>query len=229
MRLWAACVLLAAGSSPARSASPYGDLSRSDVTERIAGALPFLKEGLRFWDVYAGKKRGEGEPHTLLVELPDGRTASLKRTEDLARLVDDVATSGQALAYVRFMSDPPASRRHPIAPFEDVGFRELAEAVALEGDVTLRIDAAALRRLHLGEPRVRRLRAAGGRRAFEVSRYVLPDALVERLRRAYERGDEPPSVAEIALAVERVDPSGKVERALHPVGVLPFKVRFTRP
>ena len=210
------------------ASSVAGDTSRFEVTSGIYHHLPFLRPGLKFWDVYPGRNPGHGEPHALYAELPDGHRVQITRSSDLAPLIGSIRTTAEALQYVRFLSDPPAGLDHPIEPFDDVPFYELRTGMGssqIGPMITVSETVLALHRV--SPPTVREIAFPSGESGFHITRFVLLHEQAVSLWEQYTQGQgEALLVTEIGKVEERVRASGGYHLRLERIPVEGFEVEL---
>lgn len=220
--LWLALIPLA---SPG---SVDGETSGFEVTNGIYRHLPFLRPGLKFWDVYPGRNPGHGELHALYAELPDGHRARITGSSDLAPLIGSIRTTAEALQYVRFLSDPPAALDHPIEPFDDVPFYELRTRMGsaqIGPMITVSESVLALHQVSL--PTVREMAFPTGESGFHITRFVLLHEQIVALWEQYtRRPGEGLFVTEIGKVEERVHASGGYHLRLERIPVEGFEVEL---
>ncbi|MFQ5991876.1 MAG: hypothetical protein ACE5NA_05510 [Nitrospiraceae bacterium] len=208
--------------------SVVGETSDFEVTNGIYHHLPFLRPGLKFWDVYPGRNPGHGEPHALYTELPDGHRVRITRSSDLAPLIGSIRTTAEALQYVRFLSDPPAALDHPIEPFDDVPFYELRTGMgSAQVGPMITVSESVLARHQVSPPTVREITFPTGESGFLITRFVLLHEQIARLWEQYtRRPGEGLFVTEIGKVEERVYASGGYRLRLERIPVKGFEVEL---
>ncbi len=157
-----------------------------DLTARIARRLPFLREGVRFDAACSPAWDGKTPDCVYEARFEGKRAVPLRRSQDLKPFLIPIETRAQALALVRFLSDPPSPDAGDAAPFADAPFRELGALVGPPGEEPfLAVPEDVLTAYWIEPPRAAMVRLGEGDWRFVVTRYVF---LNEEMPRAIQDG-----------------------------------------
>lgn len=164
--------------------------------------LPGLREGTQFEASCGPTWDGKRPECVYEAHFGGDRPVPLRRSSDLKPFLVRIENRAQALALVRFLSDPPTFAGGEPLPFEDAPFRELGALVGPPGEEpVLVVPADVISAYWIDPPRTAMVRLKKGEWRFVVTRYVF---LNEELLRAIESGIP----RRIARVEETVTPEG---------------------
>lgn len=200
--------------------SPLSCLSiEQEVTSWIQKDISFLKPGVHVWDESSSQNIGHCELHWYSVMQADGKKIRIRRSSDFSKLIDEIQTPSQALAYVRFLSDFGANLGNfQREPLEDVPFCELNRS-------TIKFSKEVLNRCKLSDPEVKRKPAPQNTAVFVIERYVFTTTQGSKCRKEIIQGDAQKLPTrkfyfdEISKVTEVIGQHGEYQSELTPIHV----------